>query len=82
MHSEYRVLSHPVVYVDTPDHTDSGGEVERILKMVNGIILLVDDEQLECTPRNLRIRKRELDHGLRMRKLMKIRAQENGRATI
>ncbi|HBP24992.1 MAG TPA: translational GTPase TypA [Oribacterium sp.] len=28
--------------VDTPGHADFGGEVERILKMVNGAILLVD----------------------------------------
>lgn len=28
--------------LDTPGHADFGGEVERILKMVNGVILLVD----------------------------------------
>lgn len=28
--------------VDTPGHADFGGEVERTLKMVNGVILLVD----------------------------------------
>ena len=28
--------------VDTPGHADFGGEVERILKMVNGVVLLVD----------------------------------------
>jgi len=28
--------------VDTPGHADFGGEVERILKMVNGVLLLVD----------------------------------------
>ena len=42
--------------VDTPGHADFGGEVERVLKMVNGVILLVDaaegpmpqtDEQLD-----------------------------------
>ena len=37
---------------------------------------LADDELLECTPKSLRIRKRELDHGLRMRNLMKKRNQE------
>ena len=40
---------------------------------------LADDELLECTPKSLRIRKRELDHGLRMRALMKKRAQEEGK---
>ena len=28
--------------VDTPGHADFSGEVERILKMVNGVLLLVD----------------------------------------
>lgn len=29
-------------FVDTPGHADFGGEVERVLKMVNGVLLLVD----------------------------------------
>ena len=37
---------------------------------------LADDELLECTPKSLRIRKRELDHATRMRELMKRRNQE------
>ena len=28
--------------VDTPGHADFGGEVERVLKMINGVVLLVD----------------------------------------
>ena len=28
--------------IDTPGHADFGGEVERVLKMVNGVILMVD----------------------------------------
>ena len=36
---------------------------------------LADDELLECTPKSLRIRKRELDHSVRMRELMKRRNQ-------
>ena len=40
---------------------------------------LADDELLECTPKSLRIRKRELDHGLRMRELMKRRNQEQSK---
>ena len=37
---------------------------------------LADDELLECTPKSLRIRKRELDHAARMRQVMKKRSQE------
>ena len=37
---------------------------------------LADDELLECTPKSLRIRKRILDHGIRMRELMKKRNQD------
>jgi len=33
---------HKINIVDTPGHADFGGEVERILKMVDGVLLLVD----------------------------------------
>ncbi len=33
---------HKINIVDTPGHADFGGEVERILRMVNGVLLLVD----------------------------------------
>ena len=35
--------------VDTPGHADFGGEVERILKMVNGVLLLVDVYKRQVT---------------------------------
>ncbi|KPK00574.1 MAG: GTP-binding protein TypA, partial [Nitrospira bacterium SG8_35_4] len=31
--------------VDTPGHADFGGEVERIMKMVDGVLLLVDSSE-------------------------------------
>ena len=34
--------------VDTPGHADFGGEVERVLKMVNGVLLLVDAAEAAC----------------------------------
>ena len=33
---------HKINIVDTPGHADFGGEVERILKMVSGVLLLAD----------------------------------------
>ena len=33
---------HKINIVDTPGHADFGGEVERILQMVDGVLLLVD----------------------------------------
>ena len=50
----------------------------RIFSLEQCLEFLADDELLECTPKSLRIRKRELDHGIRMRELMKKRAMENG----
>ena len=48
----------------------------KIFSLEQCLEFLADDELLECTPKNLRIRKRELDHALRMRNLMKKRNQE------
>ena len=49
----------------------------RVFSLEQCLEFLSDDELLECTPKSLRIRKRELDHAARMRTLMKKRA-ENG----
>jgi GTP-binding protein len=37
-----RYKDHKINIIDTPGHADFGGEVERVLKMANGVILLVD----------------------------------------
>ena len=47
----------------------------RVFSLEQCLEFLADDELLECTPKSLRIRKRELDHSIRMRNLMKKRAQ-------
>ena len=39
--------------IDTPGHADFGGEVERVLKMVNGVVLLVDAFEVPCHRPNL-----------------------------
>ncbi len=41
----------------------------RIMSLEQCLEFLADDELLECTPKSLRLRKRELDHGARMRAL-------------
>ena len=45
----------------------------RIFSLEQNLEFLADDELLEVTPKSLRIRKRELDHAMRMRQLMKTR---------
>ncbi|RMH64142.1 MAG: translational GTPase TypA [Calditrichaeota bacterium] len=37
-----RYQEHKINLIDTPGHADFGGEVERVLKMANGVLLLVD----------------------------------------
>ncbi len=49
--------------VDTPGHADFGGEVERILKMVDGVLLLVDAAEGPQAQTRFVLRK-ALDHDL------------------
>ncbi|HQH63744.1 MAG TPA: GTP-binding protein, partial [Clostridiales bacterium] len=46
--------------VDTPGHADFGGEVERILMMVDGVLLLVDAFE-GCMPQTRFVLKKALD---------------------
>ncbi len=48
----------------------------KVFSLEQCLEFLADDELLECTPKSLRIRKRELDHATRMRQVMKRRNQE------
>ncbi len=48
--------------VDTPGHADFGGEVERILLMVDGVLLLVDSFE-GCMPQTRFVLKKALDLG-------------------
>ncbi|MCI7349316.1 MAG: translational GTPase TypA [Ruminococcus sp.] len=51
--------------IDTPGHADFGGEVERVLKMVDGVILLVDAAE-GCMPQTRFVLSKALELGLRV----------------
>ncbi|CAM3089041.1 translational GTPase TypA [Filibacter tadaridae] len=50
--------------LDTPGHADFGGEVERILKMVDGVILVVDAYE-GCMPQTRFVLKKALEENLK-----------------
>jgi len=50
--------------IDTPGHADFGGEVERVLKMVDGVLLLVDAQE-GVMPQTKFVVKKALSHGIR-----------------
>lgn len=49
--------------LDTPGHADFGGEVERIMKMVDGVLLVVDAYE-GCMPQTRFVLKKALDENL------------------
>ncbi len=51
--------------VDTPGHADFGGEVERVLKMVNGVLLLVDAAE-GCMPQTRFVLQKALEQNLNL----------------
>ncbi|GHV08627.1 GTP-binding protein [Campylobacterota bacterium] len=50
--------------IDTPGHADFGGEVERVLKMVDGVLLLVDAQE-GVMPQTRFVVKKAIGFGLR-----------------
>ena len=50
--------------IDTPGHADFGGEVERVLKMVDGVLLLVDAQE-GVMPQTKFVVKKALNLGIR-----------------
>lgn len=49
--------------MDTPGHADFGGEVERIMKMVDGVLLVVDAFE-GCMPQTKFVLRKALEHSL------------------
>ncbi|MDG0812179.1 translational GTPase TypA [Cohnella rhizosphaerae] len=58
-----RYKDHLINIVDTPGHADFGGEVERIMKMVDGVLLVVDAFE-GCMPQTKFVLRKALEAGL------------------
>jgi len=54
---------HKINIIDTPGHADFGGEVERVLRMVDGVLLLVDAQE-GVMPQTKFVLKKAIELGL------------------
>jgi len=54
---------HKINIIDTPGHADFGGEVERVLKMVDGVLMLVDAQE-GVMPQTKFVLKKAIELGL------------------
>ena len=59
-----RYKDYKINIIDTPGHADFGGEVERVLKMVDSVLLLVDAQE-GVMPQTKFVVKKALELGLR-----------------
>ena len=64
--------------VDTPGHADFGGEVERIMKMVNGVLLVVDAFE-GCMPQTRFVLRKALEQNLKPMVVVNKMDRENAR---
>lgn len=64
--------------VDTPGHSDFGGEVERIMKMVNGVLLVVDAFE-GCMPQTRFVLRKALEQNLKPLVVVNKMDRENAR---
>jgi GTP-binding protein len=55
---------HKINIIDTPGHADFGGEVERVLRMVDGVLLLVDAQE-GVMPQTKFVLKKAIGFGLK-----------------
>src|SRR5678810_1092565 len=67
--------------VDTPGHADFGGEVERTLKMVDGVMLLVDASEGPL-PQTRFVLRKAFEGGLAPISYTHLRAHETGRKLV
>ncbi|SFO96268.1 translational GTPase TypA [Hydrogenimonas thermophila] len=59
-----RYNDYKINIIDTPGHADFGGEVERVLKMVDGVLLLVDAQE-GVMPQTKFVLKKAIELGIR-----------------
>ncbi|MDR1192877.1 MAG: translational GTPase TypA [Peptococcaceae bacterium] len=64
--------------VDTPGHADFGGEVERIMKMVDGVLLVVDAFE-GCMPQTRFVMRKAIEQGLKPIVVVNKMDRENAR---
>ncbi|MCL1805738.1 MAG: translational GTPase TypA [Clostridiales bacterium] len=64
--------------VDTPGHADFGGEVERIMKMVDGVLLVVDAFE-GCMPQTRFVLRKAIEQGLKPIVVVNKMDRENAR---
>ena len=62
--------------VDTPGHADFGGEVERVLNMVDGVLLLVDASEGPM-PQTKYVLRKALEQGLKPIVVINKRSEEH-----
>ncbi|HEX40576.1 MAG TPA: GTP-binding protein, partial [Phycisphaerales bacterium] len=63
-YTDRRGNEYKINVIDTPGHADFGGEVERVLKMADGVLLLVDAFEGPM-PQTRFVLSKALEHGLR-----------------
>ena len=60
---QFNIKTTRINILDTPGHADFGGEVERIMKMVDGVLLVVDAYE-GCMPQTRFVLKKALEQNL------------------
>ena len=65
---------HTINIIDTPGHADFGGEVERVLRMTDGVLLLVDSVEGPM-PQTRFVLKKALELGIKVLVVVRIKSE-------
>jgi GTP-binding protein len=77
-HTDSQGIEYKINIIDTPGHADFGGEVERVLKMADGVLLLVDAFEGPM-PQTRFVLTKALEHKLRLIVVVNKVDRENSR---